>query len=241
MTKTTATKVLIVDDHPLLRRGIAALIAAEKDFTVCGEVSDARQVIGVIEKTHPDIVLLDIALNGSSGIEVLKNIRVQFPKLTVLILSMHDETIYAPRSLRAGASGYVMKQQAPEKVISAIRKTLNGQVALSAEMEGRLLNRFTGKQDATLTSPIDVLSDRELEVFDLLGQGSGTAAIAEKLHLSVKTIESHRAHIKEKLNLQSATELVRHAIQWVSSEAGAPERLLAGEPNPASAFRFSRS
>jgi len=215
--KKDAKRILLIEDHPLLRQGIAALLNAEKDFVVCGEISDARQAIGAIQKTNPDIIILDLSLNGTSGIEVLKNVRAQFPKIKVLVLSMHDEIVYAPRALRAGAMGYLMKQEAPEKVIAALRKILGDEVSLSAQMGTRLLNTFTGKKDG-LGSPVELLSDRELEVFNLLGQGNGTREIAEILHLSVKTIESHRAHIKEKLSLENASQLVRHAIQWVSSE-----------------------
>lgn len=219
MTKKGPAKVLIIEDHPLLRQGVTALINGEKDLQVCGEVNDPRQAIDAAQKHQPDVVLLDLSLQGTSGIEVLKNLKVHFPKLPVLILSMHDEVMYAPRALRAGASGYVMKQEAPETVVSALRKVLAGQVSISPKMGARMLNRFSGRNDGTLTSPIDLLSDRELEVFTLLGQGNGTREIAEKLHLSVKTIESHRAHIKEKLDLENAAQLIRHAIQWVSSES----------------------
>jgi DNA-binding NarL/FixJ family response regulator len=224
--KKDATRILIIEDHPLLRQGIAALVNSEKTWSVCGEISDPRETISAIQKTNPDAIILDLSLHGTSGIEVLKNIKAQFPKIRVLILSMHDEVIYAPRALRAGALGYVMKHEAPEKVVEALRKVLNDEVSLSPQMGARMLNSFTGKRDG-LASPVDLLSDRELEVFTLLGQGNGTREISEKLHLSVKTIESHRAHIKEKLNLENATELVRHAIQWVNSEN-------MGERTPAS-------
>jgi DNA-binding NarL/FixJ family response regulator len=206
MTKNAPSRILIIDDHPLLRQGIAALINGEKDLTVCGEINDPR------------LAILDLSLNGLSGIEVLKDLKAQFPKIKVLILSMHDETIYAPRALRAGALGYIMKQEAPEKVIEGLRQVLGNQVYLSQHMGSKLLNSFTGRRDG-LGSPVELLSDRELEVFSLLGGGTGTRDIAEKLNLSVKTIESHRAHIKEKLNLESGAQLVRHAIQWVSSES----------------------
>lgn len=156
--------------------------------------------------------------SGASGIELLKNIKARFPKLQVLVLSMHDETVYAHRALRAGASGYIMKQEATEKVLTALRKVLRGEVYLSDRLGARMLNTLVGGRSSGAASPIEALSDRELEVFSLIGQGHGTRPIAEKLHLSVKTIESHRAHIKEKLNLQTATELVHHAIQWVQSE-----------------------
>lgn len=218
MTKQSPTRILIIDDHPLLRQGIVALINSQKDFTVCGEVVDPRQAIASVQKTNPEAIILDLSLNGSNGIEVLKNLKAQFPKIKVLVLSMHDETIYAPRVLRAGALGYIMKQEAPETVIAALRKVLNNEVYLSAHMGSKLLNSFTGRRDG-LGSPVELLSDRELEVFNLMGQGIGTRDIAEKLHLSVKTVESHRAHIKEKLNLENGGQLVRHAIQWVTSES----------------------
>lgn len=218
-TKKNSTRVVIIDDHPLLRQGISTMINQQKDFVVCGETDDARKSISTIQSTQPDIVILDLSLKGASGIEVLKDIKVHFPKLKVLILSMHDEAVYGPRALRAGASGYIMKQEAPENVIGALRKILNNGVYLSEQLGERMLHRMVGGRTATLASPIDELSDRELEVFMLLGRGFGTRAIAEKLNLSVKTIESHRAHIKEKLNLASGTELIHHAIQWVQSES----------------------
>jgi DNA-binding NarL/FixJ family response regulator len=218
MTKVAPNRVLIIDDHPLLRQGIATLINSEKDFTVCAQIHDPRQAIDVIRKNDPQIIILDLSLQGSSGIEVLKDIKAQFPKVRVLIFSMHDETVYAPRALRAGAMGYLMKQEPPEKIIAALRQVMRDQVYLSEQMASRLLNAFTGKRDS-LGSPVEVLSDRELEVFSLIGNGNSTRGISEKLKLSVKTIESHRAHIKEKLNLESATQLVQHAIQWVNAES----------------------
>jgi DNA-binding NarL/FixJ family response regulator len=216
--KKNATRVVIVDDHPLLRKGIGQLINNEKDLQVVGEAEDAHKALTTIENTKPDVALIDISLGGTSGIELLKNIKVRFPKLQVLVLSMHDESVYAHRALRAGASGYIMKGEGTEKVLTALRKILNGEVNLSERLGTRMLNTLVGGRASLTSSPIEELSDRELEVFSLIGQGHGTRPIAEKLHLSVKTIESHRAHIKEKLNLQNATELVHHAIQWVQSE-----------------------
>jgi DNA-binding NarL/FixJ family response regulator len=217
--KSKKTRVLIIDDHPLLRQGIAVLINAEKDMEVCGQVDDALVAISKIEKLAPDIIVLDITLKSHNGIELLKNIKARFPQMQVLILSMHDENIYAPRALRAGAAGYVMKHEATENVITALRKILSGEIYMSQEVSSRLLNRMVGGRSSGLMSPVDELSDRELEVFTLLGKGLGTRPIAEKLHLSVKTIESHRAKIKEKLNLKTANELVHHAIQWVQNES----------------------
>ena len=216
--KKNSTRILIVDDHPLLRQGITQLINQEKDLQVCGEADDPGKAMSAIEATNPDVVILDISLKGASGIELLKNVKVRFPRLLVLILSMHDESVYAQRALRAGAAGYIMKQEATEKVLVALRRILNGEVYLSEELGTRMLNRLVGGRSSLSGSPIEELSDRELEIFGLIGQGHGTRPIAEKLHLSVKTVESHRAHIKEKLNLKNATELVHHAIQWVQSE-----------------------
>jgi DNA-binding NarL/FixJ family response regulator len=216
--KRDPTRVLIVDDHPLLRKGVGQLIDQERDLQVVGEAEDAHQAITAVENTKPDVALIDITLNGTSGIELLKNIKARFPKLKMLVLSMHDESVYAHRALRAGASGYIMKQEGPEKVLIALRKVLKGEVYLSEHLGNRMLHTLVNGHAPLPSSPVEELSDRELEVFSLIGQGHGTRPIAEKLHLSIKTIESHRAHIKEKLNLQNATELVHHAIQWVQSE-----------------------
>jgi DNA-binding NarL/FixJ family response regulator len=216
--KKNPTRILIVDDHPLLRQGITRLINQEDDMMVCGEADEPGKAMGAIAEARPDIIILDISLKGASGIELLKNIKARYPRLQVLILSMHDESVYAQRALRAGAAGYIMKQEATEKVLVALRRILSGEVYLSDELGTKLLNRMVGGRGTMTGSPIEELSDRELEVFGLIGQGHGTRPIAEKLHLSVKTVESHRAHIKEKLNLKNATELVHHAIQWVQSE-----------------------
>lgn len=194
------------------------MINNEKDMVVCGEAEDAHKALTAIGTTKCDVAIIDISLGGTSGIELLKNIKVRYPKLLVLVLSMHDETVYAQRALRAGAAGYIMKQEATEKVLVALHKILNGEVYLSERLGNKMLNTLVGGRTSLNGSPIEELSDRELEVFGLIGQGHGTRPIAEKLHLSVKTIESHRAHIKEKLNLKNATELVHHAIQWVQSE-----------------------
>jgi DNA-binding NarL/FixJ family response regulator len=219
MATKKATRVLLIDDHPILRQGIAQLINTQPDFMVCGETDDARKVISSIQATKPDVIILDVSLKGASGIEALKGIKAQFPDIKVLVLSMHEESVYGSRALRAGAAGYVMKQEAPDTVLVALRKVVNGDVYLSPQLSARMLNTFAGNQSSALASPVDALSDRELEVFTLLGQGHGTREIAEKLHLSIKTIESHRAHIKEKLNLKNAMELTHHAIQWAQMES----------------------
>lgn len=207
-------RILIVDDHPILREGLAQLIDQQRDLSICGQFEDAGKAFEAVGTLKPDLALVDISLKGSSGIELLKNIKASYPKLLVLVLSMHDESLYAERVLRAGAAGYIMKQEATEKVLTAIRKVISGEIYLSEKMEKRMMHQLVGGRIARTGSPIEDLSDRELEVFCLIGQGHGTRQIAEELHLSIKTIESHRAHIKEKLNLRNATELVQHAIQW---------------------------
>lgn len=212
--KKNKRTILIVEDHPIVRQGLAQLVNHEKDLTVCGVAEDPKQAVEQIELLQPELVLLDISLKGGNGIELLKNIKVRFPKTLVLMLSMHDEALYAVRALRAGASGYVMKQEATEKVLTAIRHVLNGEIYLSDRMEKKMMQQLVGGRSSRTGSPLEDLSDRELEVFGLIGQGHGTRQIAEQLHLSIKTIESHRAHIKEKLNLRNANELVQHAIQW---------------------------
>ena len=207
-------RVLLVDDHPIVRQGLALLIDREADLSVCGEADGARSAFHAIETLRPDIVVLDISLNGPDGLEVLKEIRVKTGSLPVLILSMHDESIYAERAMRAGANGYIMKQEATEKVLVAIRRILQGDVYLSERLTTTMLQQYVRGGAATKSSPLLNLTDRELEVFRLIGEGHGTRQIADELHLSVKTIESYQAHIKEKLALRNARELVQHAIEW---------------------------
>ena len=210
-------KIIIVDDHPIIRQGLAELIDQEDDLVVCGQAEDAHQAMKAIGKQEPALVVVDVSLKDSNGIELIKDIKVQHPDTVVLVLSMHDEFVYAERALRAGAKGYIMKQEASEKVIQAIRTVLNGQVYLSDKMAANVMNKLVGAKTDAGVSAIDRLSDRELEVFTLIGQGRGTRQIAQKLHLSIKTIETYRAHIKEKLNLADAAELLQHAIQWVNN------------------------
>jgi len=211
-------KILIVDDHPLVREGLADLVNKEKDLVVCGQAEDAYQAIEAIRELKPDMAIVDISLKEKSGLELIKDIKIQHPGLPVLTLSMHEESVYAERALRAGAKGYIMKREATKKVVTAIRKVLRGQLYLSEKMTTRLVRKFVEGKPEAGTSPIDRLTDRELEVFSLLGRGNGTRQISEQLHLSVKTIETYRSRIKEKLNLTSGTELLQHAFQWVNSE-----------------------
>jgi DNA-binding NarL/FixJ family response regulator len=211
---TAKKTVLVVDDHPLMRQGLAMLINQQQDMQVCGEAEDAQAAIHAIAELHPDILILDISLNGPDGLDVLKNIRTFNPDLPVLILSMHDEAIYAERALRARANGYIMKQEATEKVLVAVRRILNGEVYLSERMSNKMLQQYIGGAPSMIQSRIASLSDRELEVFRMIGEGRGTREIAEELHLSIKTVETYQAHIKEKLALRSGRELIQHAIQW---------------------------
>jgi DNA-binding NarL/FixJ family response regulator len=216
---TTLKKtVLIVDDHPLMRQGLSLLINQQKDMQVCAEAEEAQAAMQAIAQRKPDILILDISLNGPDGLELLKTIRNSDPDLPVLILSMHDEAIYAERALRARANGYIMKHEATEKVLVALRRILNGDVYLSDRMSNKMLQQFIGGTPSLIQSRISSLSDRELEVFCRIGEGRATREIAEELHLSVKTVETYQAHIKEKLALRSGRELIQHAIQWKINE-----------------------
>ena len=206
-------KVMLVEDHPVMREGLSQLISHEGDLSVCGEFEDTARAFDAIPRLLPDLAIVDLSLKGSSGLELVKNARANYPKLLMLVLSMHDESLYAERSLRAGASGYIMKAEAVEKVLGAIRHVLNGGIYLSENMSSKLMRKLAAGKNMAGGSLMERLSDRELEVFGLIGQGRGTRQIAQQLHLSVKTIESHRAHIKEKLDLKSATELVHCAIE----------------------------
>ena len=216
--QTAKKAVLVVDDHPLMRQGLALLINQQQDMQVCGEAEEAQAAMHAIAHLHPDIMILDISLTGPDGLELLKNIRATSPDLPVLILSMHDEAIYAERALRAGANGYIMKQEATEKVLIAVRRILNGEVYLSECMSNKMLQQYIGGAPRMIQSRIASLSDRELEVFRMIGEGRATREIAEDLHLSVKTVETYQAHIKDKLALRSGRELIQHAIQWKMSE-----------------------
>jgi DNA-binding NarL/FixJ family response regulator len=211
---TKKCRVLLVDDHPIIRQGLGMLIDREPDMSVCGEADTSHSALHAVATLRPDIVVLDISLSGPDGLDVLKEIRLKTASLPVLILSMHDETIYAERAMRAGANGYIMKQEATEKVLVAIRRILQGEVYLSDRLTNTMLQQYVRRGSAAKGSPLLNLTDRELEVFRLIGVGHGTRQIADELHLSVKTIESYQAHIKEKLALRNARELVQHAIEW---------------------------
>jgi DNA-binding NarL/FixJ family response regulator len=210
--------IIIVDDHPIIRKGLADLIKQEHDLNVCGAYDEANAALAVMESLKPDLAIVDITLRDTSGIELIKDIKIRFPKLPVLVLSMHDESFYAERALRAGARGYVMKEEASEKVMTAIRRVLAGEVYLSESVAARMLSKYVDGRPEQGSNPVERLSDRELEVFELIGRGLGTSQIAEKLHRSIKTIEAHRANIKRKLQLRTSPELLRMALQWVQTQ-----------------------
>jgi DNA-binding NarL/FixJ family response regulator len=219
--KTLQKRILIVDDHPMMRKGLAQLIDNEPDLKVFAEADTAGQAIDLVAKQKFDLALLDISLPDKNGLELIKDIRALHPELPVLVVSMHDEMVYAERVLRAGGRGYIMKQEGGGKFLAAIRQVLSGQVYVSQQMSARILEVFSGRQPENFGSPVRKFSDREFEVFQLIGQGIGTREIAEKLHLSVKTVEVHRANIKEKLGLKTATELVRYAVRWADAQGQA--------------------
>jgi DNA-binding NarL/FixJ family response regulator len=212
------TRIFIVDDHPIVREGLSLMMNREPDMLVCGEAEEAARALQAITATKPDFVIVDISLSGPDGLDLLKSIRVRYPSLPVLVLSMHDECIYAERALRAGANGYIMKQEATERVLVAVRQILTKKVYVSDRIANRMLQQYVKGSVNEKNSPIAGLSDRELEVFRLIGEGHGTRTIADELHLSVKTVESYQAHIKEKLSLKNGRELVQRAIQWSISE-----------------------
>jgi len=208
-------QVLLVDDHPILCEGLAQKINGEPDLNVCGQVRDAHAALEAIEKLGPDIAVVDLALGGDSGIELIKDIKVRHPHLPALVLSMHDEALYAERSLHAGAKGYVMKQEDPSVLLLAIRQVLSGQIYVSEKVKDVIVNRLGGNlPEGKITSLAQQLSDRELEIFQLVGDGYAAHEIASRLHLSIKTVATHREHIKQKLHLKTGEELTRAAIHW---------------------------
>jgi DNA-binding NarL/FixJ family response regulator len=213
-------RILLVDDHPLMRRGQADLLNREPDLTVCGEAGTAREGMDAIAKFKPDLVVMDMALPDKDGLEAIKDIQALHPGLPVLAMSMQEETLYAPRVLRAGGRGYVMKAEGPEKLAGAIRTVLSGQIAVSPRMSAKILESVAAPSGKIGGGPESKLSDRELEVLRLFGEGWSTDEIAGRLHLSPKTVDVHRAHIKEKLGLKTTPEFTRFAIRWVASQGG---------------------
>src|SRR5438132_3067476 len=212
-----AKRILIVDDHPLFRKGLEELIQSDDSFAVCGQAGNAAEAMDVIRKLSPELAIVDLSLPGANGIELIKNIRAEFPKLPILVLSMHDESLYAVRALRAGADGYVMKHEAMANVIQAIREVFNGRPYLSPAMAAQVITQFAHRQAEGETDAVERLSDRELEILELIGKGNDVRQIAKVLHLSPKTVETHRAHIKDKLDLKNSREVARFALQWLSA------------------------
>lgn len=216
-------RVLVIDDHPIIRQGLALLIDREPDLVVCGHAEEIHSATHAIAALHPDLLILDISLGGQDGLDLLKQVRARDTDLPILVLSMHDESIYAERALRAGANGYIMKQEATDLVLTAIRRILDGQVYVPERVASRMLRQYARGTTVGAPSPLASLTDRELEVFRLIGDGSSTRQIADVLHLSVKTVESYQAHLKEKLGLRNSRELQHHAIEWALSEKAKTE------------------
>jgi DNA-binding NarL/FixJ family response regulator len=217
-SKSAVKRVLIVDDHPMMRQGLAQLIDNEPDLKVVAEADTGGQGLDIVVQQKLDLAVVDISLPDKNGLELIKDIRSVKPELPILIVSMHDEALYAERVLRAGGRGYIMNQEGGKTLLQAIRQVLTGQIYVSEKMSARILETFSGHSPDQSASPVARLSDREFEVFQLIGQGKGTKEIAQHLNLSVKTVEVHRAKIKEKLTLVTATDLVRYAVRWAEAQ-----------------------
>ena len=212
------TRILIVDNHPMMRKGLAQLIGQQPDMMVCGEAGDASEALEKVRLLQPDLVLAEITLPGRNGLELIKDIQALEAGVAVLVISMHDESFYAERVLRAGGRGYVMKQEGGKKILEAIRQVSAGQIFVSEKISARILEIFSGRRHKAGKSAVENLTDREFEIFQLIGQGMGTKVLAQELHISTKTIEVHRANIKAKLQIKTMAELIRHAVRWVESE-----------------------
>jgi DNA-binding NarL/FixJ family response regulator len=210
--------VLLVDDHPFMRAGLAQLIERQPDLRVSGEAGNPAEAFQALAKSGPDLVLTDLTMPGRSGLEFIKDLKAAQPALPILVVSMHDEAVYAERVLRAGARGYIMKEAGGENLLAAIRQVLRGEVYVSPRMSARILDNLSARRPRGSSSPIEKLTDREFEIFQLIGQGKSTRDIATQLHLSPKTVDVHRSHIKEKLELKDATALIRHAVRWVETQ-----------------------
>jgi len=208
-------RIVVVDDHPIFREGLLQSINRQPDLMVCGEAENAPQALGLIGELKPDLVLVDISLPGKSGFELVRDIQAMHPGVAVLVLSMHDESLYAERVLRAGARGYVMKHERPEQLLEAIRHVVSGRTYVSEKMAARILDVFSGRRPTGTGSPLARVSDREFEILQLIGRGRNSHEIAKELHLSVKTVDTHRSHLKEKLKLKNGLQLTRYAVCWV--------------------------
>ncbi len=213
-----SVRIFIVDDHPLVREWLGNLLRQQADFTVCGQAEDAEGALSGMKSNPPDVAIVDLSLKNGSGLDLIKDLRLQFPNTAVIVLSMYEEIYYAERSLRAGAMGYITKRESTGKIVDAIRQVLNGRVYASAELLGRLAERMVGRPPPPAQGAMAVLSDREIEVFQRLGQGHSTRKIATDLTVSIKTVQAYCARIKEKLGISSGTELMREAVRWVEAE-----------------------
>jgi len=209
------SRVMLVDDHPVVRHGMALAIERSPDLEVCAQAGSASEAMSIFDDANPDVVIVDISLDDGSGMDLIKQIKSASPNTKMLVASMHDEQLYAERVLRAGAMGYINKEQSMDNIVEAIQQVMRGRIYLSDHMADQVLNRVAKRDEDDDQSPVETLSDRELEVFQLIGEGLTTRQIAEKLHLSPKTIETHREHIKTKLNLENNNQLVRYAAQWM--------------------------
>lgn len=211
---TRRARILLVDDHPLVRERLAEIINREKDLTLCGEAEDRHQALDAIRTCRPQLVIVDITLKSSDGIELIQDIRTRWPALLTLVVSMHDESLYAERALRAGARGYITKQEATRNILSAIRRVLGGEIYLNERIASRILSRLATPARRAVSTPAELLADRELQVFELTGRGLNTRQIAAQLHLGVKTVETYRSRIREKLDLKDPEDLLPMAITW---------------------------
>jgi DNA-binding NarL/FixJ family response regulator len=228
--KRKARRVLIVDDHPIVRQGLCRIMESEEDLTVCGEAETARDARTAIKELNPDVVIADLSLKQGDGIELVRDIRAHYPQLPILVLSMHDETIYAERMLSAGANGYIMKQAASEQFLISLRRVLDGGIYVSEAVGNNMIEKFASGGAAISANPIDRLSNRELQIVHMIGKGMSTRETAHSLNLSIKTVESHRQRIKRKLNLTTGTQLVQYAVNWFT---GRENGSVAYEPKKA--------
>src|SRR5579859_2427282 len=214
LSKTKAARIMLVDDHPIVREGLAESINREPDFLVCAQAEDHQEALKAFEATKPDLVVIDLMLKSSSGLELIKDIHSRWPRVLILVVSMHDENLYAERVLRAGAQGYITKQEATRDILLAIRRVLSGGIYLNERTASAVLARLAAKPQAVSDSIADLLADRELQVFELTGRGLSTREIGAQLHIDGKTVDTYRARIREKLNLKTSSELLQLAIRW---------------------------
>lgn len=214
MAARKKTTIVIIDDHPIVRQGFEQLLEQEPDFEVLGGAEDAQGAMNLVEKFHPDLALVDLSLKNSNGLELVKDFKQLYPKLLMLVVSLHDEEIYAERTIRAGAKGFIMKAEATESVITAVRRVLSGEIYLSGKMQAKIIQRMAEGVTKMPSNPLEDLSDREIEVFELIGDGMKNQAIATKLHISIKTVETYKSHLKNKLKLKDGMELMQHAVAW---------------------------